>query len=164
MPRKQDVLYWGIDLELSDILINQEIKTFLDNHPELIQLKKVHSTLFFVGRKKVEKTEKDVSDILENMSLLDPEEPYKKLNGKECELIINAFGYSDDAIALNVQTIKIKDDDSDCPTNAKRQHITIALKTGIKAVDSVKTLLGDGTIHELSSSLILKGFIKSFFY
>jgi hypothetical protein len=161
--KQKQVVYWAVDLDINQILQNQQIKNFLDNHSELIQLKKVHSTLFFVGKKK--KTDKtDVSEIMGDMNLSDPEEPYIKLNGKECELIINGFGHSENAMALNVQSIKIIEDGTDCPSNAIQQHVTIALKNGIKAVESVKTLTGEGTFEELSSLIVLNGNVKGFFY
>lgn len=142
--RKKLTMYWGIELE-NDVFNDFQIKSFLDEHPDLIKLEKIHSTLLFVG-KKINKDEEVIS-------------PFA---GKVCELVIDAYGYSDDALALRVKSIMT--DNEVVPSFAIQQHVTMALKKGIFAKDSVKTLLGEGTIETLAEPIILTGKVKRYMF
>jgi hypothetical protein len=167
---QRSVVYWAVALDLKKILENNDIKKFLDEHQDLIMLKEVHSTLLFVGRKKKTANTTNTTNLtdlvadLGNLQVSNTQEPYMKLDGKECQLVVKQFGYSANAMALEVKEIKMCEDDTSCPTNAVKQHVTMALSNGTKAVDSVKTLLGEGTIHTLTTPLLLTGTIKGFFY
>ena len=146
LKKKKLTLYWGVEInyKYEDLKnLNEDFYTKTECL-QLIPLKKMHSTLLFVGKK-------------ENPN----EEVFKPYEGKECKLIIDAFGYSDNALALRVKSIKI--DDNDVPTFATQQHITVALKTGIQAKDSVLTLTGQGTIVDCCEYTII-GTIKRFMY
>jgi hypothetical protein len=165
-------LYWAIELSREEVMKNKQISDFLANHPELIPLDKIHSTLLFVGRTKKPKNEKNLSDLMsEKLKITDdsdipnnPEEPYIKINNLDCVLTINQFGFSENALALDVESILFQHDNSKCPSNAIKQHVTLALAKGVKAVDSVKTLLGEGTIEKLDVPLILYGKVKGYKY
>jgi len=134
--------YWGIRVDSSDILNNIEIKTFLETHKELIPLTKMHSTLLFVGKK-----------ICADEIVF---EPHKD---KIYSLTINQFGYNDNALAIEVANIN-----PSVPTFAIKQHITVALKTGEKAVNSVKTLIGEGNIITLEKPLIINGIVTKYLF
>ncbi len=155
------VLYWAIELSLDEVMQNQQIKDFIISHNNLIPLEKIHSTLLFVGRKK---KSKELETDLVNLSLNDAEEPYIKNNQRDCVLTIKQFGFSSKAMALDVESIVFKDDSTECPTNAIRQHVTMALSKDTKAVDSVKTLLGEGTIEILNEPLKLYGKVRGYNY
>lgn len=142
--RKKLTMYWGVELG-NDVFDNPQIKSFLDEHPDLIKLEKIHSTLLFVG-KKINKDEEVIS-------------PF---SGKECEILIDAYGYSDDALTLRVKSITA--DNQTVPTFAIQQHITMALKKGIFAKDSVKTLLGEGTVEIFTEPIILTGKVKRYMF
>jgi len=85
---------------------------------------------------------------------------------RECELIIDAFGYSRDALALRVESITYLDsDDGDIQKTLpsfpnRQQHVTMALRVGVKPKDSVQTLLGYGTIVEFENKIKLNGIVK----
>jgi hypothetical protein len=158
------VLYWAIKLSMEDVMKNSQIKDFITTHNELTPLDKIHSTLLFVGRKKKVKQE-EIESIMDGLKIKeDPEEPYIKSNQKDCILIVKQFGYSSNAMALDVDSIAFTDDNSKCPSNAMKQHVTLALSNGTNAVDSVKTLLGEGTIVILETPLKLYGKVKGYNY
>ena len=146
------VLYWGVDLNLTDVMEHSEIKSFLAKHPTLVPLKKIHSTLLFVGK-----------------TPLDPEtsqketpETYKMIDGQNCITTVTGFGYNDQAMALDVVSIKFKETSEDLPSNAVHQHITVALAPKAKAVDSVKTF--NENVVKLSEPLVLSGRVKGFLF
>jgi len=158
------VMYWAIELSLEEVIKNQQIKNFMASHPELVPLEKIHSTLLFVGRKK-KVTNDNIENIMEELKIKeDPEEQYIKSERRECVLTVKQFGYSVNAMALDVDSIIFNDDSSKCPSNAIRQHVTMALANKTKAVDSVKTLLGEGTIEVLDVPLKLYGKVKGYNY
>lgn len=150
------VLYWAIDIDVKKVMENEQIKNFIGNHKELIPLEKIHSTLLFVGRKK--------KNCENSINLENPEDIYIKNNDREVIMTVKQFGYSPNAFALDVESIMFVDDKNNCPSNAIRQHVTMALSNGTKAVDSVKTLLGEGTIEMLETPLVLYGKIKGYNY
>ena len=60
---------------------------------------------------------------------------------------------------------ELKEYEKDVPTNATIQHITLALKEGILAKDSVKTLTeSSGIIVTFDIPLILVGEIKRYLF
>ena len=142
--RKYLTMYWAVELD-NGVFDNEEIKKILDEHPSLIKLGKIHSTLLFVGKK----INKD-------------EEIFLSFAEKECCVTIDSFGYSDDAMALNIKSIIC--DDNVVPSFATRQHVTMALKEGVAAKDSVNTLLGDGTVKLLSTNITITGNVKRYIY
>lgn len=148
--KKDLTAYWGICLSTS-ILEHNEIKRILEKNPQLIPLKNIHSTLLYVGKKED-----------------DREKNYIMLEGVLCNLTITEIGVSEKAMALKVNKIIYINDDKiekeliSFPN--QQQHITLALKQGIKPVDSVKTLLGEGTIIILTKPLIIQGHIKRYLF
>ena len=136
-PRK--TLFWGINLDTNLVMNHPPIKDFLDNHSELIPLKSIHSTLLYVGRKENE-----------------DEKIFEEHQGKICQLEISGYGYSENALALKVNNITFGDDEK-VPSFAETQHITIALSERTKAIDSVKTLQGEGEVIEFEQSFIIEG-------
>ncbi len=155
------VLYWAIELSLDEVMQNSQLKQFVDSHKDLIPLEKIHSTLLFVGRKK---KSKELETDLINLSLNDAEEPYIKNDQRECVLTVKQFGHSSNALALDVESIIFKDDSTECPSNAIKQHVTLALSKDTKAVDSVKTLQGEGEIEILNEPLKLYGKVRGYNY
>lgn len=148
--KKDLTAYWGISLS-TNILEHNEIKRILEENPQLIPLKNIHSTLLYVGKKED-----------------DREKNYIMLEGVLCNLTITGIGISEKAMALKVDKIVYTNDDKiekeliSFPN--QQQHITLALKQGIKPVDSVKTLLGEGTIIILVEPLIIQGYIKRYLF
>ena len=148
--KKDLTAYWGISLSIN-ILEHNEIKRILEENPQLIPLKNIHSTLLYVGKKED-----------------DREKNYIMLEGVLCNLTITSIGVSEKAMALKVDKIVYTNDDNiekeliSFPN--QQQHITLALKQGIKPVDSVKTLLGEGTIIILTEPLIIQGYIKRYLF
>lgn len=149
--RKNMTLYWGTSFHIhktsNDIIDNHPIiKELLGKNPNLVkQTKNLHVTLLFVGKKENEK-----------------EEQFTKLEGKECLITVSGVGYSENAMALKVDSVKC--DNLQVPFFGKHMHITLALKNGTKPVDSVKTLLGEGTVKLFDKPIVLKGHIKRFRY
>lgn len=142
--KKNLTSYWGVSLSESILESNDTIAQLLILNPQLKPLKKIHSTLLFVGKK------------------VDPtEEIFKDLVDKECTLTVDAVGYSENAMALSVRSITY-DNDQPMPTYAVKQHITLALKAGTKAFESVKTLQGEGTVVDLD--LILTGTVHRYLF
>jgi len=147
--KKNMTAYWGVALS-NDVFENELIKSFLEEHKELVPLKKIHSTLLYVGKK-------------ENPL----EETYKDLEGIECTLIIPGYGYSENAMAFKVDGVTYIGADNmtvNVQSFAVQQHVTMALKAGTKAVDSVKTLLGEGTFVEFPETLKIAGHIKRYLF
>lgn len=147
--KKNLTSYWGIEFtnDMDSQLSAAAAPTLLTN-PALVPLKKCHSTLLFVGKK-------------ENPD----EQIFSDFEGKSCSVTIDAFGFSDDALAFRVtQIITLEDIPRTVPSFAAKQHITFALRAGMAAKDSVKTLQGEGQIIKLESPIILSGRVKRFLY
>lgn len=165
--KQRRVLYWAVDLDTNDVMSHPIIKEFLKSHPHLKPLQKIHSTLLFVGKGSSAPVTTPVDELAKKLAGVsiseNPEDKYVKLDGKSCTLTVSGYGHSDKAIALNVTNITLCDGDR-CPSNAVRQHVTVALAQGTKAMDSVKTLLGEGTVEKFEEPLILKGTIKGFYF
>jgi hypothetical protein len=148
--KKNLTAYWGVDLDMN-ILDKEEIKDFLELNPLLIKNKKIHCTLLYVGKK-----EGNIN-----------EEKFKDLEGKEVFVNITGFGYSKNAMALQVDLVSYVNDNSEIESVSFfgiQKHITVALKEGVKAVDSVKTLLGEGTLNVFKNEYIVKGGIKRYLF
>ena len=141
--KKNKTLYWGIEINNFN---NEEINEFIKDKTHLILLKKIHSTLLFVGKK-------------DN----DDEKIFYEYEGQNCMMLISEFGYSNDALSIKVDSIVLSNS-KNVPTFATQQHITFALRESVKAVDSVKTLLGEGTIIKLNNPVIIHGIVKRFLY
>lgn len=155
VSKKNLTAFWGISVDKDIILQNEQVKKCLSENPELIVLTKpVHTTLLYVGKKP------DNPDELK----------FIPLEKKKCTVIVNGFGYSKDALALRVTKMtyndeELKEYEKDVPTNATIQHITLALKEGILAKDSVKTLTeSSGIIVTFDIPLILVGEIKRYLF
>ncbi len=82
--KKNLTSYWAVELDTSIFQECDEIKQFLITNPNIVQLKAIHSTLLYVGKK--ENTNESVFVPLEN---------------KECTLEIEGYGYSDDAALID---------------------------------------------------------------
>ena len=119
-------MYWGVDLTHELPKLHKVLEKELKENADLIPLTEIHSTLLFVGKKPTPNEDK-----------------YFNLEGKMATLEITGFGLSEDAIAMDVKSIKLSEDDTVVPTHAEKQHITMALSKGTKAKDSVLTLLND---------------------
>lgn len=143
-PKKiKKTLFWGIEIKKDQILSHPKINQILSENPTLIPLKSMHSTLLYVGRK---------DDIDECM--------FAPFRFKKCRLVVSSFGFSENAMALKVDSMKFTEDSlssTEIPTYATTQHITVALADGVKAVDSVKTLQGEGKKVIFDIPLILDG-------
>jgi len=147
--KKNLTSYWGIEFtDNTDTQLMAAAATTLVSLPNLVPLKKCHSTLLFVGKK------------------VNPDEAvFADFEGLPCIVIVDAFGFTQDALAFRVKEIStVESPPRNVPSFAAKQHITYALRAGVAAKDSVKTLLGDGTVVELDSELILTGKVKRFLY
>jgi len=149
--KKNLTAFWGISIDKEVVIKNEQVKTCLDSNPELKVIhKSTHSTLVYIGKK--------------------PDDPreakYVPLEKKECTLTVDAFGYSENALALRVikMTCLEEGKEMDVPSDAVQQHITVALKDGVPAKDSVETLLGAGTIVKFDALMILIGRITRYLY
>lgn len=145
--------YWGIELD-NTAFEYSSIKEYLESNPHLVKLQKIHLTLLYVGKVN---TMKDKEDTIA---------PYV---GKNCKLTIDAFGCSDIACALRVKNITLCDDAYIVvPSYTIQQHITMALKVGTPAKDSVLTLTtpdtNNGKVVMLPEELVLMGTIKRYMF
>ncbi len=131
-----------MELPIEIVMSDSIIKDCLNSNSNLIPFKKIHSTMLFVGGK-------DTND----------EEYYFSNQNRKCIIEIDGHGYSNNALALRVKSVKFSDDNTDVKTFAIKQHVTVALAKNIKAVDSVKTLLGEGTIIDYEKPLIVEGIL-----
>ena len=120
--KKNLTSFWGIELN-NDIIQNTIIQEILQDNPHLIPLNKIHSTILYVGKK-----------------INDNEQKYIPYENKKCKIYISHVGFSDDAIALKIDKIILTETLEKMPSDAVIQHVTIALKKGIPAKDSIKTL------------------------
>lgn len=146
--KKQLTAYWGISLS-NDIFNHETIKTILKQQPQLQKLERIHSTLLYVGKKE---NDNEVTFI-----------PHEK---KECILTIVGVGYSANAMALKVESIKFSETEEAVPSFANLQHVTLALDEKTKAVSSVETLKGsEGTTFVgFEQPILLSGFVKRYMF
>lgn len=184
-PKK--TLYWGVSLDAETTMNHPPIRKLLDDNPELVPLKKIHSTLLYVGRKNNE-NERVFLDIIaprkssdgcqefvspqrhevddrtrESNQTTDGNAPTADRSPK-CKLLVTGHGCSKNALALLVAGIIFADDNTPVPSFARVQHVTIALANGTKAVDSVRALQGEGTVVIYDETLVLEGTLKRYFY
>lgn len=174
--KSRPVVYWAVDLKLDDVMSHPQIKEHLETHPELKPLQKIHSTLLFIGKRKpapvVESsrdlTTEDLATQVESLTITVPKEQdentYIEMDGKECTVMVSGFGHSDKALALQVESIKLSESGIIVPSNAVKQHVTVALAQGTAAKDSVKTLQGEGSIVHFKSTLVLTGYVRGFHF
>lgn len=107
----EESAFWGM-----------EITPFVQSNVlGLIPLKSIHSTLLYITPRTKSK-----------------EGIFKPLEGIVCNVYIYGYRYSEFAMIFLVDKITRKDNDDVIPSFSKVQHITLALKEGIKARDSIK--------------------------
>ena len=148
--RKDLTSYWGIEID-PRIFEHPQIQSHLNVTSELIKLERIHSTLLYVGKKDDNPYEIE----------------YLPLEGKECTLTTNTFGSSTEAMALLVDQITYLNDQNEklpVPTHVTPQHVTLALKKGVKPVDSVKCLTENLLERLEPESVVIHGKIKRFLY
>jgi hypothetical protein len=172
VDKRQWTAYWGLSLG-PEVLQNPEIQAALQSQPGLKPLARIHSTLLYVGKKVANHPDEEI---------------YRPHEGRRCILHISSFGCTGDALSLKVDNLSFEDVDdltikvgsmsiTDAvahdavahdavvtelvPSHAIQQHVTIALKDGVKAVDSPKSF---EHLQELSKPLQLVGTIKRFLY
>lgn len=146
--RKNLTAYWGIELD-PNIFEHHHINNHLTTKPELTKLDKIHSTLLYVGKKD------------DNPH----ESKYHPIEGKECHLTISKIGCSTDAMALLVDKITYCNEQQEemiVPTHATQQHVTMALKKGVKAVDSIKCF--EHGFIDLPETMVIHGKIKRYLH
>jgi hypothetical protein len=148
---KRKYIYWGIELDKDEILQNATVSYWLAEFPVLVPLSKgMHTTLQWIGRKS------DIDD-----------SHYHELIGKECQVAVSRLAVSDTAMALEVSDMVFVDNGEAVPAKPnKKQHITVALAPGEKAVDSVMTLTGEykGYCRFAEFPLVLTGTLKGYKY
>lgn len=144
--KKNLTMYWGVMLN-NDIFQNVMIQSELTSNPALIPLTKIHSTILFVGKKETEELQ------LSEMSLV-------PLLDQTCQVIVSGYGVTENALALAVDTINYND--QSLPVYpAKKLHVTMALKKGISAKDSVEVFFdAGGKIVTFDEPIILQGIVK----
>lgn len=149
--KQRKTLYWGIKFpqETVDTILNfpQITESLVDKN--LIPLKEMHTTLLYVGRKD------------------DPrEDDFVKYKNKLCKITVTGHGVSENAIALRVDKMEFTDETivtEVVPSFATVQHVTVALSSGTKAVDSIKSF-SEGTVIEYSEPLVLFGSVWRYFF
>jgi hypothetical protein len=147
--KKNATSYWGVELEPNIIQQSESVRLCFEQHPEIIPLKKIHSTLLYVGKKQN-----------------DNEEVFRHIEGILCDIIIDGYGFSDNAIAYKVNSINYVNNSEvkQVPSFATIQHITLGLKKGVHAVESVKVLSSEGTYNEFQEKILVKGILKRFLF
>lgn len=146
-PRK--TLYWGIHFNVETILNHPLVKQSMDENPQLKPNKQMHTTLLYVGRK---------DD--------DREKAFDQFKGKSCAVTVSGHGISTNALALKVTQLVFVDDDiksEPVPTFATMQHVTVGLKEGVKAVDSIKSF-EEGTCIDYGEDFVLTGKLTQYFF
>ena len=86
---------------------------------------------------------------------------YEKYSQEKLNINIIGCGYSDDSVSVHIGSIKTEINNEDVVhfQGEKPLHITIALSSNIKPVDSYKSIL-EGTYENLNTTI--NGFIKFF--
>lgn len=145
IAKKKTTLFWGVEIEPAIVFGNREIQDLLKTYPKVIPLKNLHVTLLYVGRKCNPDEEKMI--------------PFKH---RQCLVVCKSVGFNDDAIVLRVDSLSYDDDDQSIIDPKRLYHITLALRDTIKAKDSIKALMGEGTELELTNPMMLSGRILRF--
>ena len=151
----RETMYWAVEVDLNIVLAHEPVKKTLDANPQLLPLKKMHSTLLFVGG------DKKITDELRTN-----EEVYMTDMGKECQLTVSGHGHSPNAMALKVDSVNFVETNNAVKSYSAQQHVTVALAKDIKAVDSVKTLTEKDSSEFVAydKPLVLKGkLVRNFF-
>lgn len=145
-------VYWAVEID-NEIFEHPQVKKYLEENPHLVKLQKIHSTLLYVGK--------------QHDTLADKITEISQHSGKKCKLQVNGFGYSETACALSILSIVLDDSENIMPSYPnKHQHITLALKHGTKAVESVETLVRENrTFVEFpDGGIVLYGNVKGLMY
>lgn len=144
--KERKIVYYAVSIENE---LFEKFENVLKENDKLIKLEKIHSTLIFFKNH-------DPSLYEECKTY------YSKFENIQVNIDIVGYGISENAFALDVSGIQCGDEE--IKTYAIKQHITMALKENIKAVESVKTLLGEGTVVKLDEPLKITGFIKPYYW
>lgn len=140
----KSTLYWAINLDLKQVL--ESVEHVFETSPQLVPNKEVHTTLLFVGRK-------------ENSN----EQELLVHKDKQCTIIVDAYGLSNDALCLRVSSMVFSDTKEPVPSfQTVTQHVTVALAKGVKAVDSVKAL--NNMTVGFVSPVTFNGVLKQYFF
>lgn len=144
--KERKIVYYAVSIENE---LFEKFENVLKENDKLIKLEKIHSTLIFFKNH-------DPS-LYEECKIY-----YSKFENMQVNIDIVGYGISENAFALDVSSIKCEDEE--IKSYAVKQHITMALKKEIKAFESVKTLLGEGTVVKLDEPLKITGFIKPYYW
>jgi hypothetical protein len=137
---KLPTLFWGVMLQTS---LFERFSDILTDNPDLVPNTELHSTLVFIGRK--------VND--------QREEKYDGIKNKRCQIVIDRYGLSDDALCLGVKTIRFESCEN-VPSDSICQHITMALRQGTYAKDSYLALNTNSVT--LDKEIVLAGVITRY--
>ena len=144
--KERKIVYYAVHIENE---LFEKFEDVLKENDKLIKLEKIHSTLIFF-----KKHDPSLYEECKNY--------YSKFENMQVIVDIVGYGISENAFALDVSSIKC--DDEEIKSYAIKQHITMALRESIKAFESVKTLLGEGTVVKLDEPLKITGFIKPYYW
>ena len=144
--KERKIVYYAVSIENE---LFEKFENVLKENDKLIKLEKIHSTLIFFKNH-------DPS-LYEECKIY-----YSKFENMQVNIDIVGYGISENAFALDVSSIKCEDEE--IKSYAVKQHITMALKKEIKAFESVKTFLGEGTVVKLDEPLKITGFIKPYYW
>ena len=144
--KERKSVYYAVSIENE---LFEKFENVLKENDKLIKLEKIHSTLIFFKNH-------DPS-LYEECKIY-----YSKFENMQVNIDIVGYGISENAFALDVSSIKCEDEE--IKSYAVKQHITMALKKEIKAFESVKTFLGEGTVVKLDEPLKITGFIKPYYW
>jgi hypothetical protein len=136
--------YWGIQLD-NKIFEHEEVQLRLNAYLTLCPLKDIHSTLLYVGKRSSEK-----------------EQTFIDLEHNVCKLVIDGIGVNSKAMALSVKSIKMLSSETDVPTYAEKQHITLALDEHTQPRHSVLTLNDKSTFTLLANEIEIYGKIRRY--
>lgn len=152
--KERETMYWGVEINPENVLSLEPVKKTLADNAKLVPLKKMHSTLLFVGG------DKKITDQLRS-----DEQVYMENVGRECIVTVSGHGWSEVAIALKVADIRFADNGTVVKTFAIQQHVTTALAEGTKAVDSVKTITDpNGNFVAYPEPVVLRGRLTRYFF
>ena len=144
--KERKIVYYAVHIENE---LFEKFEDVLKENDKLIKLEKIHSTLIFFKNH-------DPS-LYEECKIY-----YSKFENMQVNIDIVGYGISENAFALDVSSIKCEDEE--IKSYAVKQHITMALNKEIKAFESVKTFLGEGTVVKLDEPLKITGFIKPYYW
>ena len=128
--------FWGVDLGVN------MLKPPVPDEYKLIPLKFIHSTLLFAMPRN--KSKEKMLAPLENLT---------------CDVYILGYRYSKSAAIMIVEKIVAENTDEIIPSFSNFQHITLALREGFKAKDSVKLT---SRSHTYQYNMLIKGCIRRY--